>query len=59
MRTFAHIRVSKERDDMISPGIQRDEIALLCAEGLDGRGVVPGSGPVGTRLGSQEAQGSR
>ena len=30
MRTFAYIRVSKERDDMISPEIQRDEIARYC-----------------------------
>jgi site-specific DNA recombinase len=30
MRTFAYIRVSKERDDMISPEIQRDEITAYC-----------------------------
>ena len=32
MKTFAYIRVSKERDDMISPGIQRDEISRYCAQ---------------------------
>lgn len=30
MRTFAYIRVSKERDEMISPEIQRDEISRFC-----------------------------
>ena len=32
MKTFAYIRVSKERDDMISPEIQRDEIQRYCAQ---------------------------
>ena len=32
MRTFAYIRVSKERDDMISPEIQRDEIDRYCRQ---------------------------
>ena len=32
MRTFAYIRVSKERDDMISPEIQRDEITRFCRQ---------------------------
>ena len=30
MRTFGYIRVSKERDDMISPEIQKDEISRYC-----------------------------
>ena len=30
MRTFAYIRVSKERDGMVSPEIQADEIARHC-----------------------------
>jgi DNA invertase Pin-like site-specific DNA recombinase len=29
-KAFAYIRVSKERDDMISPEIQRDEISRYC-----------------------------
>ena len=32
MRTYAYIRVSKERDDMISPEIQRDEISAYCGK---------------------------
>lgn len=32
MRTFAYIRVSKEREDMISPEIQRDEIDRYCRQ---------------------------
>lgn len=32
MRAFAYIRVSKERDDMISPDIQRDEIERYCEQ---------------------------
>jgi hypothetical protein len=32
MRVFGYIRVSKERDDMISPEIQRDEIERYCTQ---------------------------
>jgi DNA invertase Pin-like site-specific DNA recombinase len=32
MRVFGYIRVSKERDDMISPEIQRDEIERYCTK---------------------------
>ena len=37
MRAFAYIRVSKERDDMISPEIQRDEIGRALIQELHNR----------------------